>query len=328
MRGVARAFAMAGAAAGPVSSTGAIGSSKGTGDDEAVIHGQLAGATAVAILVSGMGSRPRRPHDGPSQAAEHLHLAARRRSPDGIVAVVDWRGYEAPQGIEALLHEPATTGGATLVAYIASLGLAPGTRVTVIGHSYGTVVVGEALRQGLRADAVVVVGSPGMGVDRVAGLGDGNTPIYSARARGDLLGLSEAFGRSPTDPQFGAQRLDTGTDTGHGGYFDAGAGTLEEIAGLMTGHLDEVRLDEADGFERAVSYLDDVVDPSPVLTAAGTVLDAGTAAVETAAQLAGADELAGAAAQVGESAGRALEVLAQAASPDFLVSSVRDLLDF
>ena len=51
-----------------------------------------------------------------------------------------------------------------------------GPHVTVVGHSYGSVVLGRALRdQGLEVTDAVAVGSPGMGVDDAGDLGDGSS---------------------------------------------------------------------------------------------------------------------------------------------------------
>ena len=71
--------------------------------------------------------------------------------------------------------------------------LGPPAHTTVIGHSYGTLVVGAAASTALAADDVVLVASPGIDVDHVQDL--------------RLAGIDPAENRhhvyataSPTDP--------------------------------------------------------------------------------------------------------------------------------
>ena len=86
---------------------------------------------------------------------------------------------------------------------------------TVIGHSYGSTVVGAAASGGhhLDADNVIAVGSPGMLVDRAGRLNlNAGAGVYVMRADNDVIGMGGVvtewtLGADPTAPGFGAKRL-------------------------------------------------------------------------------------------------------------------------
>jgi pimeloyl-ACP methyl ester carboxylesterase len=65
----------------------------------------------------------------------------------------------------------------------------PDANTTLIGHSYGSVVVGHALRHGARFDNVILTGSPGIDPDvhSVAELGVPGTRFFAARSPGDFV---------------------------------------------------------------------------------------------------------------------------------------------
>jgi hypothetical protein len=96
---------------------------------------------------------------------------------------------------------------------------------TVIGHSYGSTVIGAAAAGGrhLDADNVIAVGSPGMLVDRAGRLNlhpGGN--VFVMRAVNDMIGVGGivtewTLGADPTDPGFGARLL--AADPGPAGPF-------------------------------------------------------------------------------------------------------------
>ncbi|WUF59221.1 alpha/beta hydrolase family protein [Streptomyces decoyicus] len=109
------------------------------------------------------------------ERVDRLQKASRQRGGDST-AVVSWLGYDAPETDASM----ATTGradpaGGDLRSFTHGLREShQGERahMTVLGHSYGSTVVGVGASHGggLDADAVVVVGSPGMAVDRAKDL--------------------------------------------------------------------------------------------------------------------------------------------------------------
>jgi hypothetical protein len=145
------------------------------------------------------------------------------------VAVTTWMGYDRPMDLSrAAFPQPAYGGADRLDAFengqrASHVGAA--SLDTVIGHSYGSTVVGAAAAGGhhLDADNVIAVASPGMLVDRADHLNlhtRGN--VYVMRAGHDAISMGGivtdwTLGADPITPGFGAQRL--AADPGPAGPF-------------------------------------------------------------------------------------------------------------
>ena len=230
------------------------------GDGRAVeVLGDLSGARRVAVLVPGadtvladfdrgLGGVPRR---APGRQARALYDVLGKR--DAHAAVIAWLGYDPPEGVgPAVATEGrARAGAAALVAFVRDLRRQrPGVSVTLIGHSYGAVVVGLAARRLPEVTDVVALGAPGLGADHAADLGGAR--VWSALARTDwirripqvrLLGLG--LGRRPSSPGFGATALPTDGVTGHDFYLTTGSVTLRAVADvILSGVPDHERPDE------------------------------------------------------------------------------------
>ena len=215
------------------------------GDRVAVSFGDLDAAEAVALVVPGVGTSPADDLSGVTADARDLAAVARRADPEVAVAAMAWLGYRAPHSVPAALTRGAAgRGGALLDAALAGLAGARTSsgaglpRTTVVGHSYGTVVLDEAAdRPGrLAADAVVLLGSPGM-EDDAASL---EAPeVYDAASAADPISWSGWFGTETWAERFGSTGLPTDAGTGHSGYFDRDRPTLaamgEVVAGRRTG---------------------------------------------------------------------------------------------
>ena len=160
------------------------------------IFGDLSRAEHIAVIVPGMTNSL---HDYDRNArvkGRDLEAAMRSRNPD--VAVVSWLGYRTPDLSVRGLLEGATsgrarTGAGALVADLELIRrMAPRSHITIVGHSYGSVVVGETLKSRVlsaRVDAlgigdVAVVGSPGMNVSSRTQLGHHEIDVWAARVRG------------------------------------------------------------------------------------------------------------------------------------------------
>jgi Alpha/beta hydrolase len=145
------------------------------------------------------------------------------------VAVTTWMGYDRPMDLSrAAFPQPAQGGADRLAAFETGQRASHVGRPsvdTVIGHSYGSTVIGAAAAGGrhLDADNVIAVGSPGMLVDRAGRLNlhpGGN--VFVMRAVNDVIGMGGivtewTLGADPTDPGFGARRL--AADPGPAGPF-------------------------------------------------------------------------------------------------------------
>jgi pimeloyl-ACP methyl ester carboxylesterase len=234
------------------------------GDGEIIeVYGDLATATAVAIVVPGIESTLANEARGLRQSAKHLYDEARAVAGGERVAVVAWLGYDTPGLLGAPFDRDAGGAARDLAAFVRGLHLADDVTTTIVAHSYGSLVTGVALRdEGLDVDDVVVVGSPGMGVSRAAQLHLGDTALYALRAPFDLVSWSENFGRDPSDPRFGAIRLATGSGphspSGHSSYFDTGTTSLRNIAAVVTGRTDLLTVQRPSTVESAADVVDDV----------------------------------------------------------------------
>jgi hypothetical protein len=107
--------------------------------------------------------------------ADQMALAAKNAGSPST-SVITWVGYEAPQSIvpEAGQDKFADNGKGALHQFqdgLRSTRECPESHNTVVGHSYGTVLIGHAARDGqLTADDAVFVASPGVGVSNVKDL--------------------------------------------------------------------------------------------------------------------------------------------------------------
>ncbi|GGM61346.1 alpha/beta fold hydrolase [Dactylosporangium sucinum] len=209
------------------------------------IVGDLAAARTVVVLVpgvdttaanfdTGLGGVQRR---APAWQARQLAAAIGR--PD--VVVIAWLGYEPPEGVRlaAVREDRAAAGALALRAFVARL---PGDRIVLVGHSYGSTVVGLAApRLDRRVTDLVALGSPGMGADRAADLHT-TARVWAGSAASDwtrrlpgLRILGAGHGTHPADPAFGALALPVDGVEGHDGYFVTGTPTLGALAGLARG---------------------------------------------------------------------------------------------
>jgi pimeloyl-ACP methyl ester carboxylesterase len=222
------------------------------------IVGDLAGARTVVVLVPGvdttaadfdrgLGGVQRR---APAWQARQLYAESASGGVAGV-AVVAWLGYAPPEGVrlDAVREDRAAGGAQALRAFVRTL---PGQRIVLVGHSYGSTVLGLAA-PGLdpRVTDLVALGSPGMGVDRAADLHTtahvwaGTAPNDWTRRLPGLRIFGAGHGTHPTDPSFGAEQLPVGGVDGHDGYFVPGTASLHALAGIALG--DPVSADPVSG---------------------------------------------------------------------------------
>jgi Alpha/beta hydrolase len=224
------------------------------GDGRVVeVIGDLATADRIAVLVPGVDSRldnfdrgnAGRQRRAPAWQARQLYRQVQADDPTARVAVIAWLGYDAPEGIgrEAIREERARVGATALTRFVAGLSAyRPDAVVTLIGHSYGSVVTGLAApRLSRNVHDIVALGSPGMGVSRAADLHTG-ARIWAGTARSDwtreLPGISlfgAGHGTLPFQAAFGARRVPVANVAEHDGYFMPGADSLRCLAGIVLG---------------------------------------------------------------------------------------------
>ncbi|MFD0636798.1 alpha/beta hydrolase [Catenulispora yoronensis] len=112
-----------------------------------------------------------------TKTADSVVASAHNADAGHSTSAIAWMDYDAPQSVPAALFSgPARAGGVTLDQFqqglYATHDPSDPLHTTVIGHSYGTTVVGDASQAagGLRADDVVLAASPGVDVDSAAAL--------------------------------------------------------------------------------------------------------------------------------------------------------------
>nr|WP_280704081.1 alpha/beta hydrolase [Kitasatospora sp. GP30] len=223
-------------------------------------------AKNVSSLVPGLNSNLAGVGGGDAMTAKNIYDSAvdsaevNRDTPS--VASVFWLGYDAPQldGPSVLMEDRANQGGPAYDKFLTGLRAthegAP-AHMTAIGHSYGSLVVGKATQQpgGLPVDDIVLVGSPGVGVDTASQLGVGADHVYVGMANNDPMEVPPTlgkgtggpdfngswFGADPASQGFGAQRFsvaDGSLGDSHDNYFDVkkGGDSLSNVGRIVSGH--------------------------------------------------------------------------------------------
>ncbi|GAB2552148.1 alpha/beta hydrolase [Nocardia heshunensis] len=175
-------------------------------------------AANVATFVPGTGS-PLTAIGVGMERSRALLAAAQRADPSARTSMIAWYGYDAPPDVRAALGDRrARDGAAALDRFEAGLRAShAGTAAhhTVLGHSYGSTVIGAAASgaNSLEADAVVFVGSPGVGVEdvselRLAGIpaGRNGAHVFATADPADPIPRVGQFvhGIDPTDREFRA----------------------------------------------------------------------------------------------------------------------------
>ncbi|MFE7241984.1 alpha/beta hydrolase [Streptomyces sp. NPDC057580] len=114
-------------------------------------------------------------------------------------AAIVWLGYDAPQtpdGLGSLAvmgNDRAEKGGHAFNGFMSGLVATnenENPHLTAIGHSYGSRTVGAATQQGNGipgVDDIVLVGSPGVGVDHAEDLGVGKDHVFVGAAENDVV---------------------------------------------------------------------------------------------------------------------------------------------
>jgi hypothetical protein len=237
----------------------------------AEVFGDLAGAEHVAVVVPGI--RNDLDGFGPPNGAgfrddgRSLFEAASVLDPS--VATIAWLGYDTPDGVDAVMPFAAESGYDDLVRFVDGLVAAGDRHITVVGHSYGSLVAGMAGGERIAADEMVFVGSPGTSLDHA---GDVNLPpggrVWAGLASWDLIGAGARptgdgwiessismparyvwdlvatgdpaiedlwHGTNPAHESFGAVEFTTDGATGHSQYFDPGTESLDNLARIAVG---------------------------------------------------------------------------------------------
>lgn len=225
----------------------------------AVALGDIDHAKNVSVNVPGFTTNMGHSTPGKVDDIDRLYTTAKRRAQGGY-ATMYWLGYAAPQLADVATDENAQAGAPSLQSDLHALRvLNPGSNLGLVGHSYGSLVSGVALKSGASKDVdyAVVVGSPGMDVARKQELGLGEKPLYVGSASNDpVTSLLHPFGTDPALENFGGVRFkaespdrgETGFTGDHSKYYNYMPGgnsqvpteSLRALALITSGHGDDL----------------------------------------------------------------------------------------
>ncbi len=226
-------------------------------------------ASHTGVLVPGTGTKatkliPDGDHPGYMQVAERFKDSADFQLGRPDTAVVDWQNYRAPQWVlpGAAMNRFAEAGAPRLRDFLERLdhtNQMPDAHRTVIGHSYGAVVVGEAAKgAGLNAHSLVTLGGAGMHARTVeelilqgVHLEPGSAPVWALIHPHDPIRLLEVSDRTPIghgrmthEPDFGAHPewiaerkglwITNTRLSAHSSYWESG-NSLEVIGEIIAG---------------------------------------------------------------------------------------------
>ncbi|WP_328763292.1 alpha/beta hydrolase [Streptomyces sp. NBC_00272] len=213
----------------------------GRGQGRAIeVLGDLETADRIAVLVPGSDTgldTYQRFRDGAVALRQRLQ-AEHPRS-----AVVAWLGYDTPGTVSAtvLTADRADAAATELGPLLDRLGrvAAPGARISLLCHSYGSVVCART-DTGPQVTDIALFGSPGTGAGSAAELPTG-AQVWAGRGRGDWIGNVPhvriggiGFGTDPVDPAFGARPFAAGSG-GHSDYLKPGTTSLDSLTRIVIG---------------------------------------------------------------------------------------------
>jgi pimeloyl-ACP methyl ester carboxylesterase len=211
----------------------------------AVLFGDFDTARHLAVVVPGVG-------DGTNLCEDWIPGARNLYEAAEATTVILWKGYDNPAGLLAAAagsiecNDVLVTAASDLTAFVASLSVQPQQSLTVVAHSFGSIVTGAALADcGLRCTDVVVAGSPGMTVDDLRQLHVEGSHFFSEQAPGDPIAELGVFGTAPASPTFGGRRLSTNAPDhavvrAHSEYFEPGSEALENMVDVVMGRYGDV----------------------------------------------------------------------------------------
>jgi len=220
-------------------------------------------AKNVAVYVPGLGTSSNSTHFSfDVQHTENMTMQADQDTGAQDNATILWLGYNAPQispsehALDVAGTQDATDAVPALTSFVSSLRTVNQniSNLTLVGHSYGSLVVGEtASASHLPVNNIVLLGSPGVSVNKASQLNIDPSHVWAGAAAGDPVAKLGAFGVSPTSSDFGAHVINVNASGGlsmgtHGEYFDtygnlnhdSGYSSLSNIASIMTGQYSNV----------------------------------------------------------------------------------------
>ncbi|MEU5364616.1 alpha/beta hydrolase [Streptomyces sp. NPDC005925] len=193
-----------------------------------VAYGNPDASKNVSAYAPGLGTKLNAEFaDGTVKRAFYTAQGAQKFDPSSSAIV--WLGYDAPQSIDVMTTADAERGAPAYNSFMSGISATnenTDPHVTAIGHSYGSRLVGAATQEagGIPgADDIILVGSPGVGVDKAENLGVGKDHVWVGAAENDIVtklpsskevvaGTMGFFGGGPLGAYLGGDIADQGDD--------------------------------------------------------------------------------------------------------------------
>ncbi|MGT2529178.1 alpha/beta hydrolase [Streptomyces nojiriensis] len=219
----------------------------GRGRGRAVeVLGDLESADRIAVLVPGSDTTL---DTYQRFRAGAVALGQRLQAEHPRSAVVAWLGYDTPGTVSTtvLTADRADEAASELAPFLNRLtGMtAPGSRLSLLCHSYGSVVCART-PTGPAVTDIALFGSPGTGAESADELPTG-ARVWAGRGGADWIsGVPHVrlggigFGADPVDPAFGARAFAAGPG-GHSDYLKPGTESLDSLAAIVLGTAPEGR---------------------------------------------------------------------------------------
>lgn len=230
----------------------------------AIAIGDVDTADHVAVLVPGFSSAVTNYMpiitDNAARMQEQAERMVRLADSTETVATVAWIGYDAPMSADVLVRGDAQDGARLLTGLVDGIHASQAVtgqdpHLTIVGHSYGSLVTGLAASGGpIMADDLVVIGSPGVGVGTAAELGFTDEHVYVGVGdrHSDVVAESGFFSRKPQSGYFGGTQFQTDggpnpwtgqamiPSEGHSEYYKPETESLWNISAVVLGRPDMV----------------------------------------------------------------------------------------
>lgn len=186
------------------------------------------------------------PATGPGGTTNSVIIWMGADMPDNIPQATDGTYGDSAHGAARLRDDMAGYQAAQTQANVGNTHMPSSGHVTVVAHSYGSYLTGEAVKSGMEVDDFVNIGSPGIEADNAGEMGMANEHVWAGSAEGvwwgdgDVVGDTMWHGTPPTDEDFGATVFDTSDSAGHSEYYKEGSQSLRNIGRIAVGRYDDV----------------------------------------------------------------------------------------